>query len=173
MKYNYYEYCSNWTSRITTTCGVFGRRLAYGILNYTLWYYDDRNPGNLNGEEDVDPLCVDRINLLCEKTGAKIVVSSDWRIATNWQNRLERAGLKNIIDKTPITVFGQYGKTYHFSRGEEIQMWLESHLSVKNYVIIDDREDMQQNQLDHFVKVNSYYGFTDKDLEKALMILDK
>jgi len=62
---------------------------------------------------------------------------------------------------------------YHFTRGEEIQMWLDSHLSVKNYVIIDDREDMQQNQLDHFVKVNSYYGFTDEDLEKALMILDK
>lgn len=52
-------------------------------------------------------------------------------------------------------------------------MWLESHLSVKNYVIIDDREDMQQDQLDHFVKVNPYRGFTDEDLEKSLMILDK
>ena len=52
-------------------------------------------------------------------------------------------------------------------------MWLESHLSVKNYVIIDDREDMMKHQLDHFVKVNSYCGFTDEDLEKALMILDK
>lgn len=145
-----------------------------GILNYTLWYYDDRNPGNLNGEEgDIDPLCVKRINLLCEKTGAKIVVSSDWRIATNWQNRLERAGLENIIDKTPITVFGQYGKTYHFSRGEEIDMWLQWHPEVSNYVIIDDREDMMEHQLNHFVKVNPYRGFTDEDMEKALIILDK
>lgn len=145
-----------------------------GVLNYTLWYYDDRNPGNLNGEEgDIDPLCVKRINLLCEKTGAKIVVSSDWRIATNWQNRLERAGLENIIDKTPITVFGQYGKTYHFSRGEEIDMWLQWHPEVKNYVIVDDREDMMEHQLDHFVKVNPYRGFTDEDMEKALIILDK
>jgi len=51
-------------------------------------------------------------------------------------------------------------------------MWLESHLSVKNYVIIDDRIDMQKDQLDHFVKVNSYYGFTDEDLEEAMIILN-
>lgn len=145
-----------------------------GILNYTLWYYDDRNPGNLNGEEgDIDPLCVERINLLCEKSGAKIVVSSDWRISSSWQSRLEKAGLKNIIDKTPITIFGNYGKTYHFSRGEEIDMWLQWYPEISNYVIIDDREDMMEHQLDHFVKVNPYRGFTDEDMEKAILILDK
>ena len=33
-----------------------------GVLNYTKWYTDERNPGNLNGQEgDLDPLCVDRI----------------------------------------------------------------------------------------------------------------
>ena len=139
-------------------------------MNYDLWYYDDRNPGNLFGNEgDIDPFCVDKINFLCDKMGAKIVISSDWRIASGWQNRLEKAGLKNIIDKTPITIWGGY----KFSRGEEINMWLETHLSVKNYVIIDDREDMQNDQLDHFVKVNSYYGFTDEDMEKAIKILDK
>lgn len=144
-----------------------------GVLNYTLWYLDDRNPGNLNGEEgDIDPLCVERINILCEKLSAKIVVSSDWRVCTNWQSRLEKAGLKNIIDKTPITIWGTYGKTYHFTRGEEIQMWLEAHLSVKNYVIIDDREDMCSYQINHFVKINPYRGLTDEDLEKAFEILN-
>jgi len=143
-------------------------------LNYDLWYYDDRNPGNLYGQEgDLDPLCIERINLICEKFGAKVVVSSDWRISSGWQNRLEKAGLKNIIDKTPVTVFGSYGKTYHFTRGEEIQMWLEWHPNVSNYVIVDDREDMQQNQLDHFVKVNPYRGFTDEDMKKAMTILNK
>lgn len=144
-----------------------------GVLNYTLWYYDDRNPGNLHGEEDVDPLCIERINILCEKFGAKIVVSSDWRVATNWKNRLESAGLRYIFDKTPITLFGIYGTTHHFSRGEEIQMWLKDHSSVENYVIIDDRSDMLDTQKDHFVKVNSYCGFTDEDLEKAMLILSK
>ena len=53
-----------------------------GVLNYTQWYVSDRNPGNLDGKEgDIDPLCADRVNLICEKTGAKIVLSSDWRIS--------------------------------------------------------------------------------------------
>ena len=137
-----------------------------------MWYYDDRNPGNLNGQEgDLDPFCIERVNTICRNSGAKIVVSSDWRISSGWQNRLERAGLENIIDKTPITVFGQFGKTYHFTRGEEIDMWLQYHPGVSNYVIIDDRQDMMDYQLDHFVKVNSYRGLTDENVEQALNIL--
>lgn len=145
-----------------------------GCLNYTLWYYDDRNPGNLHGEEDVDPLCVDRINLICEKTGAKVVVSSDWRIESNWKKRLEKAGVKNIIDKTPITVFEQYGPCHHFTRAEEIEMWLLWHPEVKNYVIIDDLDEFDDaEQLEHFVKVNSYRGLSDENVEEAIKILDK
>ena len=79
--------------------------------------------------------------------------------------------MENIIDKTPITVFGQYGKTYHFTRGEEIDMWLQWHPEVSNYVIIDDRQDMMDYQLNHFVKVNSYRGLTDENVEQALNIL--
>ena len=53
-----------------------------GVLNYTKWYTDERNPGNLHGQEgDLDPLCVDRIIRICEETGAKVVISSDWRIS--------------------------------------------------------------------------------------------
>ena len=85
---------------------------------------------------------------------------------------MERAGLKNIIDSTPITVFGQYGECY-YTRGEEIQMWLYWHPEVKNYVIIDDRKDIMKDQMDHFVKVNSFRGFSDEDMEKAMLILDK
>ena len=50
-----------------------------GVLNYTKWYTDERNPGNLYGQEgDLDPLCINRIIRICEETGAKVVISSDW-----------------------------------------------------------------------------------------------
>jgi len=52
-------------------------------------------------------------------------------------------------------------------------MWLDWHPGVKNYVIIDDRDDIEEDQLDHFVKVNSYRGFSDENMEKAMLILDK
>lgn len=143
-----------------------------GVLNYTLWYYDDRNPGNLYGQEgDLDPLCIERVNNLCKEFNAKIVISSDWRIDSGCFNRLQKAGLDFIIDKTPITIFGTYGTTYHFTRGEEIQMWLEWHPSVKNYVILDDRTDFTEEQQQHFIHINSYRGLTDNDIELAKNIL--
>lgn len=76
-----------------------------GVLNYSKWYTSERNPGNLNGEEgDLDPECINRIIKICNETGAKVVISSDWRIS--WygtQVRLARMGLDEnyVIDKTP------------------------------------------------------------------------
>lgn len=140
-----------------------------GVLNYDLWYYSDRSPGNLYGQEgDLDPLCIDRINKLCEEGNAEIVLSSDWRINTYAFSRLEKAGLRKILDKTPITIF--YGSV-NFTRGEEVQMWLDQHPDITNYVIIDDRTDFLDKQLLHFVHVDSYKGFTDENYKQALNIL--
>lgn len=84
---------------------------------------------------------------------------------------MENAGLRNIIDKTPITIFGTYGSTYHFSRGEEIHMWLEWYPEIKNYVILDDRTDFTEEQQPHFIHVNPYCGLTDDDIIIADNIL--
>ena len=145
-----------------------------GVLNYTLWYIDDRNPGNLNGQEgDLDPLCIEKINKLCEETGAEIVLSSDWRIDNRAFVRLEKAGLHKILDKTPISIFDTRGLIYNSIRGEEIQIWLKEHPEVCNYVIIDDRTDFTEEQLSHFVHVNSYKGLTEENCQLALNILSR
>ena len=79
-----------------------------GVLNYTKWYYDDRNPGNLYDQEgEIDPECVRRIVNICEKTGAKIVLSSDWRINKCAIGRLERAGFpEGLISVKLLNLFG-------------------------------------------------------------------
>ena len=157
-----------------------------GVLNYTEWYTDERNPGNLNGQEgDLDPLCVDRIIRICEETGAKVVISSDWRIS--WygtQMRLGRMGLDDnfVIDKTPEFIWRNlskhdyfnenYEKTYEYSRGAEIDAWLTSHPECTNFVIIDDRTDFTDEQSPHFVHIDPMYGITDKDVEFAIAILN-
>jgi len=50
-------------------------------------------------------------------------------------------------------------------------MWLQWNPNIKNYVIVDDRTDMMDHQLSHFVKVNPYTGLTDENIEQALNIL--
>ena len=158
-----------------------------GVLNYSEWYVSDRNPGNLNGQEgDIDPMCVERILRIVKETGAKVVISSDWRIS--WEGtliRLERMGLTRdiVIDKTPeliwqqisrdeLSVYDDDGFCYAYSRGKEIDMWLEAHPECTTYTIIDDRTDFTDEQEPHFVHINSYRGITDDDADIAIMILN-
>lgn len=151
-----------------------------GVLNYTKWYVDDRNPGNLYGQEgDIDPECVRRIVNICKRTGAKIVLSSDWRIDKNSIGRLERAGFPEglIFSQTPEliwTLFNSPTSTEDYSRGREINMWLTEHPDTYNYVIIDDSEDFSDEQKRfHYICVDSDNGFTDKNMEDAIRILSR
>ena len=157
-----------------------------GVLNYTQWYVSDRNPGNLHGQEgDIDPMCVERVLRIVNKTGAKVVISSDWRIS--WEGtlmRLEKMGLTRdiVIDKTPELIWTMVTRhdymliedddRYEYSRGREIDMWLEQHPECTNFVILDDRMDFTKEQEPHFVHVNPMYGITDDDADIAIMILN-
>lgn len=157
-----------------------------GVLNYTKWYTSERNPGNLNGEEgDLDPECINRIIKICNETGAKVVISSDWRIS--WygtQYRLGRMGLDEnyVIDKTPEYIWrclnkhdyfnDNYEEKYEYSRGAEIDGWLKEHPEVINYVIIDDRTDFTDEQKEHFVHIDPMWGLTDEHVELAINVLN-
>jgi len=151
-----------------------------GTINSYDWVISDRNPGNLNGEEgDIDPLCAERINKICEETGAKIVLSSDWRISWPYCiDRIEKGGIKHglIIDKTPEHMWVEHC-TQDFldftSRGSEIDDWLSQHPECDRYVIIDDRKDFTEEQKPNFVHVNSMHGIDDDDVNFAIQILNR
>lgn len=149
-----------------------------GVLNYTKYYVTDIDSDNYNEDyADIDPKCVKRVLNICKETGAKIVISSDWRIS--WpgaKSRLERAGFSEglIIDKTPEFMwrrFNGHSSNLDNSRGAEIEEWLNQHPECTNYVILDDREDFNEDELPHFVKVDPMYGLTDDHVKIAINIL--
>ena len=149
-----------------------------GVLNYTKWYR--RKPINLfEQDRDIDPECVRRIVNICERTGAKIVLSSDWRIDKNSIGRLERAGFPEglIFSQTPELIWTRFNSptsTEDYSRGREIDMWLNEHPDTYDYVIIDDCEDFSDEQKRfHYIHVNPYIGFTDKNMEDTICILSR
>ena len=57
-------------------------------------------------------------------------------------------------------------------RGKEIKSWLNDN-EINNYCIIDDDNDMLQNQMNNFVRVNSDNGFSFDNYEQAILILSK
>lgn len=128
---------------------------------------------------------IDNLNELIKKTGAKIVISSDWRDKgiDYVKNVLYNSGVRgDIIGMTPRFKINDeiYGEI-KVPRGLEIQKWIEKFNSfdgknldyVLNYVILDDHMDMLVEQLDHMIEIDQSKGFDGKALKDALTILEK
>lgn len=135
-----------------------------------------------NSKWSLMPDKMNMIRRICETTGAKIVISSSWRM-----NTLEST-LAYITDpKTPYVD----GKPYSLSdftidvtcslwdrekygRGDEIQAWLDFHPDVTNYVILDDDVfDMLPCQEGHIIETSWESGIGEEDVETAIKILSE
>lgn len=82
----------------------------------------------------IDANCVSRVRGLRERTGAKIVLSSVWRLGGSGRAALEAAGL--FVDSITPDLPG--GLT---NRAIEIRAWLEAHPQVTRWAVLDDEED--------------------------------
>ena len=124
-----------------------------------------------NGHKPMSMYCVPfgpynlkNLAKIVKKTGAKVVLSSTWRIYKSHiyvlEARLAEYGLR-IYDKTD---------NINMIRGVEIKEWLKSHRDIENYVVIDDEEYNLSNFIDnkHLVIVDSKYGLTFGDRVKAI-----
>ena|SRR3990167_1924802 len=116
---------------------------------------------------------VERLNRIIAATNAKVVVSSSWRVRFNLDELREilisRGFVGEVIDVTPRVPQRRFSEM--ISRGEEVQAWLHQHPDVESYVIIDDINEFK-GMKKHFVETNHRTGITDKDVERAINILN-
>lgn len=140
-----------------------------GVLNVTGQHGRDEYGSNFH------PHLVDNLRLIIGATGAKVVISSTWRMSglQEMQIMWEMRDLPGeVIDVTPV---------FNTPRGEEIEFWLQ-HNQVDAYVILDDDSDMLPEQTSCFVKcsdnrdhedcVDIGYGLTKRCAIKAIDILN-
>ena len=108
-----------------------------------------------------DPKCVERLNEISDKTCAKIVISSSWRMSglKVMQECFKHRGITgDVIDCTPI---GTIDKMF-LTRGHEIDEWLSKN-EVEKFVIIDDNNVGQKyDKSVCFFKTNMSNGITEK-----------
>jgi hypothetical protein len=114
------------------------------------------------------------LNEIVKKTGAKVVISSTWRINNSLlalSGLLVYVGFKYFIfDKTPII-----SNSGSLPRGEEIRLWLKYNSTVRHidsYVILDDDNDMLEEQQKNFVLIDGYRGLDECYAAKAIEILN-
>lgn len=112
---------------------------------------------------------------ICDRTDAKIVISSSWRW-TDVPTTLKSIFGEDYDDSHYLlnsrTVVGITGRRKDDFRGKEIQDYLDSHKDIENYVILDDDNDILKRQRPHFVKTSSYFGIFREDAERAIEILN-
>ena len=129
---------------------------------------------------EADPISVLLVSRLIKEAGAKVVISSSWRIGckdveafryrmmNEWKERLNDADLSgildNVVDLTPS--LNHAGRI----RGQEIKSWLDDH-PVTSYVILDDDSDMLPEQKPFFVQTKFIDGFRMEHYWRALKIL--
>lgn len=56
-------------------------------------------------------------------------------------------------------------------RGEEIQVWLDTHPDVKSFAILDDRDDMGPN-MKRLVRTLFNYGLTEENKQEVIEMLN-
>jgi hypothetical protein len=57
------------------------------------------------------------------------------------------------------------------NRGKEIKLWLDKHPEIKNYIIIDDSENLLDYQMDKLVKTDNYAGMAQMQYFQARNLL--
>lgn len=169
-----------------------------GVLN--TWSFIANLPASASYQDAIDPEAVARLNRIVEVSGAKVVISSSWRrkhTSKDMQELLDAQGFRGeVIGRTgvfvepmrsadrakspPVLSHEKYGfpkargmSDYSYpERAFEVQAWLlDSSLSVDGFVILDDIGDWDW-LLDHLVNTDPRIGLTDKDVDKAIVILN-
>jgi len=132
---------------------------------------------------------VDNLRYIIENTGAKIIITSSWRVdgLIEMQRMWKYRDLPGeVIDITPNEIDVVERGTCEFydlvDRGHEIQQYIDDN-NIKYYCIIDDDNDVLDTQRDNFVRTSNNqdhpdcvdigYGLTKKCAEKAIQILNK
>lgn len=152
-----------------------------GVLNSAHYLYvEHRRSRGQRAEgrdwaEMIDPKMVARLNRIIERTGAKAVLSSSWRIVfaetmDEFREILRGRGFAGeVIDRTPIA--SEMGGTCTGVRGVEVAWWL-GRAEVSSFVILDDSDDFPGLE-DRLVRTSWAHGLTDEHVDRAVEILER
>lgn len=154
-----------------------------GVLNHEQFYVR-RHADDFKGYGEY-PVCefdyksIEILNYIIENTGAKVVVTSTWRLGRTLE---ELQGLLNQVGFIGEVI----GKTVSFHgeesvRGNEILNWIKKNTDLidleyyvfEKYVILDDDSDMLYWQRNNFLQVDRYVGLTYGVGEQAIYILNR
>lgn len=115
---------------------------------------------------------IKNLKRIVDSTGAKVVLSSDWRYDRDdpYCNS-DYLELRDELRKHGISFYGFTPVLLSAHRGAEIDQWLKEHEEVENFVILDDRPDIEPNK-DHWVQTTMSRGLCAEETKAAIEMLN-
>lgn len=110
---------------------------------------------------------------IVKETGAKIILSSDWRYnRDDPELNGDFLQLRDELNRYGIQISGYTPYISWPNRGREIDLWLKDNQEIKNFVILDDSNEVK-GHADRFVHTTMKYGLTKDLAESAIKILNE
>lgn len=131
-----------------------------------------------------DKKAIDCLRRLLERSDAKVIISSTWRlqgleyIRQLWEEHHLPGEVTDLTPSCNSITFscadGTEGwQSLHAAKGLEIAEWLRLNAKESyHYVILDDEEEILFNQREHFVKVEGSKGLSEADVRESIKILE-
>jgi hypothetical protein len=126
----------------------------------------------------LDNSAIEILSRIVNESGAKIVLSSSWRLISN--DSPPMVELRERFEKLNMHIFDKTGNSRkRKSRGWEIRSWLRENrklYDITSFVIIDDDSfdiaNHKKTLLPYFVKTSFKDGLKEKHVEKILHVLN-
>ena len=118
----------------------------------------------------LDPVACRLIFKILQSTGAKIVISSDWR------HFHDKCSMESILMNAGFEIVSFHEdwltpSKLSASRGQEIGIYLRDHPEIKKYAIVDDNADMLTEQKPFFVQTDVVNGLTFQNYQDLMALL--
>jgi hypothetical protein len=141
-----------------------------GVLNSAEWMEKNQEAIKTGASllvrdaAEIDPTALARVRRIVETTGAKIVISSSWRLLHSLREIFEIVEHSGWIDPP---IIGITPKPFRGGvRGHEVQAWLVEHPKVTKYVCLDDDSDFLPGQ--NLIQTSWDTGIQDTHVEMAI-----
>lgn len=147
-----------------------------GVLNSMSYHVSEKYSSNTNDIIDDKAMIV--LKTIVENTGAKIVLSSSWR-----DYKTDSVLANYLVNKFSKYGLSIYDSTCHVDgyRPYEINLWLETHTNIDEYLIIDDDffvDEYAEYNLDmhliqtYYISENKEEGLLASHIDPAIRILN-
>lgn len=121
----------------------------------------------------IDPEKVALLKKIVEETGAGIVLSSSW--CKFWEiDPVDSAGkrINATLAEYGLAVSAKIPQIRDATRSQEIEVFLQNHPYVVNYVILDDNDHCWSHRLrSHWVHMDGAVGLNDETVSLAIDVL--